>query len=698
MRRAAVGVLVTGALFLAAMLHATGGRASLPLDDSFIYFQYAKQTAAGHFLSYFPGDPATTGTTSLPWMLLLSIGALLGMQGTAMIFFAMALGGAFFAATVHAAGEAQRALAPRKPGSERPGDLPVVGLPLAGALVLLSGPLLWGAWSGMEIPLFTAAITAAFLAFVRDRAAPAQGSAVALAALALVRPEGALLAGVAVVLWIVRSVFDAPARRGLGWAALPVAAALVGPAVAWIATGDPRSTGFVAKSLWAEPGTGLLDALRQAGLRAASLGTALFAGIAPLSDGRGLYAYQSEAAALWVPAGSWVLFLLGVLPAVARETSDRRPGPGTLAVLWIAGLTFATCLLEEPDAHFSRYQMPVLPVFLLFVAIGVGRIARVTRDGLAGFARIALGLRVYLGALSIASALFFAAAYGDNCADIERMQIRLGEMLHESLGADDRVAINDAGAIAYFSQRRTLDLIGLTTTGFAGLWKQGSEVLYEKLEALPPGQRPDWFCIFPNWFDFDGIGLLQRVGSVRLLRPSIVDAEKVLYRADWSRAGSGDAPHLSGGRDWRVVDRLDVADPDSERAHRFRFDQGGQGGNAGGLLRRAPFADDPAEIVDGARTVLGGVSFEIGRAGEGATALVVRTVAGLRERVHVTVDGGDAFPVEIHGTPSGVFHDQVIATIAPGAGPARVTIRVVDKPTASAPLVLAHVFTVVPTP
>ena len=43
------------------------------------------------------------------------------------------------------------------------------------------------------------------------------------------------------------------------------------------------------------------------------------------------------------------------------------------------------------------------------------------------------------------------------------------------------------------------------------------------------------------WFELDGIGLLWRKGSVRLLRPSIVDAEKVLYRADWSMAGSGTA-------------------------------------------------------------------------------------------------------------------------------------------------------------
>jgi hypothetical protein len=100
--------------------------------------------------------------------------------------------------------------------------------------------------------------------------------------------------------------------------------------------------------------------------------------------------------------------------------------------------------------------------------------------------------------------------------------------------------------------------------------------------------------------------------------------------------------------------------------------------------------------VDGARTVFGGVSFEIGRSGQGAVALVVRTVTGLRERVRVTVDGSDPMPVEIHGSPSGLFHDQVVATLPPGNGPARVTIRLTETAAGSAPLVLAHVFALEP--
>ncbi len=49
----------------------TGGELSLPLDDSFIYLQYARAIAQGHPFVYTAGNAPTTGATSLFWPLLL---------------------------------------------------------------------------------------------------------------------------------------------------------------------------------------------------------------------------------------------------------------------------------------------------------------------------------------------------------------------------------------------------------------------------------------------------------------------------------------------------------------------------------------------------------------------------------------------------------------------------------------------------
>ena len=691
-RRILLFVAAAGAVHVVAMLHATGGRISLPLDDSFIYFRYAENLASGHLLVYQPGDAPTTGATSLPWVAALAVGALLGLVGKSIVFWAMALGGVAFALAARWSAAAQRALAPRRDGSERPGDLAILGIPLAGALVLLSGALQWGAWSGMEISLTAAAVAGAFLAWCHHQGRPARGPALALAALALVRPEGVLLAGGAVALWVVGAVAGTVPRRALAWCAVPLAAIALLPAVTFLATGDARSTGFLAKMIIAgDP----LGALRVAVIRAASLAGSLLFGIGPRADGLRLYAYESETALLFVPPGAGPLFLIGVLPALARELRERRPGPGVLASTWIALLLLATSLLEEPDAHFGRYQMPLLPPFLTFAAIGVGRLARALREAKAGLDRLADGVRVLLVLGGVVSLVFFVLAYGDNCEDIDRMQIRLAESLRTSLPADAVIAVNDAGALAYFSAHRTVDLIGLTTPGFAGLRAQGSGALGEKLESLPPGRRPDWFCIFPNWFEFEPAGVLCRVGSLRLLSPSIVDAEKVLFRADWSLAGSGDSPRAAAFATsrTRVVDRVDVADTDSERAHAFRFRDGEHGAHAGSFWRRAA-VDGGQEILDGGRTIFEDTFFEIARDPLADAQLVARTVSGLKQLVLVSVDGASEHPVEIAAPGSGEFHEQAIATIPSGNTRCRVRVRVAPQPT-SAPLVLCHLFSVV---
>lgn len=46
-----------------------------PLDDVYIHLQYARQIGLGEFLRYQPGAPATTGASSLLYVLLLGVAA-----------------------------------------------------------------------------------------------------------------------------------------------------------------------------------------------------------------------------------------------------------------------------------------------------------------------------------------------------------------------------------------------------------------------------------------------------------------------------------------------------------------------------------------------------------------------------------------------------------------------------------------------
>ncbi len=678
-------VSASGIIFLASMLTATGGRLSMPLDDSFIYFQYAKQLADGRFLVYQTGEAPTSGATSIPWTACMAVGSLLGLEGRAAIVFAMIIAGVLLAAAARFAGDAARSMGGK--GS------------FAIALVLLSGPLAWGIWSGMEIALFAVVIAGAFRAWCASEGRLTPGVAAWLAGLALVRPEGAVLAGVAAAL----AAAGALRERRIGEAAralVPLAAILVVPLVLLMATGEARSSGFLSKSMFAEPGASFLSVVRTALLRAASLAASLFGGAPPRADGLGLYAYESETAVLFAVPFAGILFALGALPEIGREIDARRAGPGILALAWVASLLIATATINEDDAHFGRYQMPILPIVLVFVALGIERLREWVRAAPGNLSRLGGAIVPFTIVASLVQLAFFALAYGDNCEDIDRMQIRLAETIRDTTELSDVIAINDAGALAYFSDRRTLDLVGLTTPGFAGLWTQGPGVLVEKIESLPEGRRPDWFCFFPNWFDFGGLDLWQRKGSVRLLSPSIVDAEKVLARADMSFVGTGDQPRLGApepgapqGASWRVVDRLDVADVDSERAHEFTQRTPEHGADSGSFARRTGFVGRPDDTAfDGGRTIFGEVTFTLERHPIAPAEIVVRTMSGARQRLLVSIDEEPERRVEVYAPGTGLFHEQGVGIVAPGPGRARVRLRVVPEAADSAPLLLLHVF------
>ena len=90
----AVGLVVI--LYLALSLSVSADPLLMPLDDAYIHFQYAQQSAHGEPLAYSPGDPATSGGTSLIYPPLLALGYTLGFTGGLLAYWALAIGVASF--------------------------------------------------------------------------------------------------------------------------------------------------------------------------------------------------------------------------------------------------------------------------------------------------------------------------------------------------------------------------------------------------------------------------------------------------------------------------------------------------------------------------------------------------------------------------------------------------------------------------
>lgn len=208
------GRLVRDALAPALLILILGwfwleGRPQPPqVDDAYISYRYADNLVAGHGLVYNPGE-RVEGFSNLLWTLLIAAGVALGASATDVAYVLGLVSGtlaliAAFAYASTAVDESRRWIATVAPA-------------------LLLSWIGFAAWtlSGLETPLFTAAVAATLAAAARGRI----GAATAMALVAsATRPEGPLLA--AVVLGAHGIAGPPSDRRRVVWLALLFAGAI----------------------------------------------------------------------------------------------------------------------------------------------------------------------------------------------------------------------------------------------------------------------------------------------------------------------------------------------------------------------------------------------------------------------------------------------------------------------------------------
>jgi len=559
----AVPVLLLAHAALGAVLDRTQGVPAVPLDDAYIHFQYARSFATGEPLEYAPGEPPVAGATSLLWPLALALPYALGLRDQSIVWAAWCLG---FAALGLLAHEARRAAL-------------VLSGPVAAAsasvLVLAFGANTWFAASGMEVvPLAWLLLRAARRSAEWCEGAPDGPSRRELVLLALIlpllRPEGALGS-----VLIAASLVALPrgARRSHALLAL---VGLVLPSLIQLAlTGDAAST--TARSKWLPLNPYATPA---------SLFTA-FVDYAHLLVGTLL---NGEIwSALFLPRGSapFALAAFAALP-IAGVRRGARARAALLAALGAGILIPAT--YDCPLCNRLRYLWPFIPAWL----VGAAVLGELVGDLLAEWkSELRVGGLILIGAFAGALAAYVPFALDDlatSARAILDQQVSLGRWAGSALPRSARIGVNDTGAIAYFSGRKTFDVVGLTTPGEARYWTAGPGSRFEHYERLGAERLPSHFIVYPEWFALDdllGPALTERY----VPDASILGGERmVAYEASYALLGSGERPdaELAAGR--ALVDRLDVADLESEASHSYRLFEATQRDNvllASGELRDA---------------------------------------------------------------------------------------------------------------
>jgi hypothetical protein len=558
-------------------IRAAAGEPAAPLDDTFIHLNFARRLAEGSFFAYVPGEGYVSGATSLLWPLLLAPFHALGLRGLSLLWAAWLLGGLAHAALTVEIYRLTRRLA---------GAGAAFGAAATGALF---PAFVWFAWSGMEtmalawILLRAARVAAAYVEPEPGHPPPSVAAVIAVGLVApLIRPEGALaslLAAIALVLRPAGSRWGAPApgpgpsAAALGapapglrssaaapgpvrarlLALVPLAGLLVVPLLNLGFTG--HATSATAQVKWAigNPHYALGNLLTLAIYNARILWTNIL-------DGR-------DWTWIFLPEHAALPILLGAL-ALPFAGARRRLPVHALFVGLVALGVFVPCTYLSFLWNRIRYVWP----FAGALCVLLGCLAREVSDRVRRFApRVTFVAPILAGALAGAAALRLPWAVRDlaqSAAAVDKQQVKLARWAKATLPADAVLGVNDTGALAYLSDRKTFDVVGLTTEGEARYWVAGAGSRFEHYEKLPRARLPTHFIVYPQWMSCPPV-----LGAV-LTEATVTDqsilggATMVAHEARWDLLGSGALP-VAPPADLDLVDEVDVADLESEAAHGF---------------------------------------------------------------------------------------------------------------------------------
>ncbi len=555
---ALLGSAVLGYVCMKAIVAKAGGPAA-PLDDSFIHLQFAKRLAEGSFFSYVAGEGYSSGATSFLWPILLAPFYKIGLHGSSLVY------AAWFWGTLAHAGVARESARLTNRLAGRAAGFGVM------AMCLLFGAFAWFAWSGMEtMGLAWALMRAARLggAFAEPEGLPATSrlpgasadlrpSELSLVFIGLLgplfRPEGLICSLIVAIALGAR-----PRKAGVIhrlWAILPLLGPAIVPLVNLAFTGHAASATAQVKWLWGNPyfpQPVFLGALQQ---NLKLLYTSLLDG--------------GDWTAIFLPEHSFFPLLLGMAALPVAALRRRVPFHALFVLMVVLGTLIPTTYLSFLWNRV-RYIWPFAGAW--FVLLGC--LAREAGDFVRLLVRRATFVTpVIVGIFAGALAMKLPWTIKDlatSASAIERQQVALGRWASQNLPPDARIGVNDTGAIAYFGGRRTFDVVGLTTEGEARYWVAGAGSRFEHYEKTPVDKLPTHFIVYPHWMAAPEI-LGKELTHATVTDQSILGGvTMVAYEARWSLLGTGAKP-AQEPEGMELFDELDVADLESEKAHRYEL-------------------------------------------------------------------------------------------------------------------------------
>ncbi|MCZ6538978.1 MAG: hypothetical protein O6922_04030 [Chloroflexi bacterium] len=555
--------VITVFVFLAnATSGASSGFDRFPLDDGWIHMIYARSFAEHAQLWYNPGIPES-GMTSPLWAITLgSVWFVVGAFGIAIAATAKLLG-IVFAILV---GWLTMRIVWQLTRQRRLGVI-------AGALVAIEPSFAFAAVSGMEVMLFSLLALSSVWMFLQGRL---RTTGLLFGLMILARPEGYVIFGIGLAAAVARRLWQRDRLELMNREDFRELVALVGPTLllggAWAAynytvNGTAWPNTYLAKSR--------------------EMGVIPFDNIINVMGG--YYHHLSFFAGVAFPITVLAILVGGIW--ILRRFSFA----GVPLVFLPVGMTYAVAsnqpFISEAWNFFTRrYLDAVIPFLIILMVIGFLRIWRKfiywreTRTPIDQ--REAHIFNFGLNIVFVAAVILpFIALPGDwqrlsedyswNSKNVHDVDVGMAKWIDENLPVDARIGVGDAGAMRFFGNRFTYDLVGLNTSEAIG--RPPLEFAEEK--------KIDFLFVFRSIY-FDSWQFGEAIFTIEVDRNTILGGSELrAYAADYETEiqfvdPTNPLDEDLFKRDVAVIDIIDAGNGAaipaySESAHAYRLEGAG---------------------------------------------------------------------------------------------------------------------------
>lgn len=465
-------------IYLAFEFFLTNGKMGVPLDDTWIHFQFADNFSRGHFFEFNQGEPVA-GTTSPLYVVVLALVSFILHNFIVNSIFLSAL---FYILSCIFIYKLSLIVFDKNNFPFNDFDIhiaPELVSLLVALLTAVTGRFVWSAMSGMETTMFTFFCIAGIYLHLKNL----EGKKITLMpalmfSLATVsRPEGFLLFGLYMadlILNFKKNHFQKNFFKNVILAS-----------VIFLAITIPYFLFSYSVS-----GSFLPNTFRGQG-----------GGINFIPDLK--YVMATIITLLednFVTGILYSVCFYYYIKNIRKNFEELRYV--NLVFIWIFLLPLVSSILIPNYRHHLRYQIPLIP-FINLASVYVLLILFFSYNKKRAGSKLFLtGKKIFYAVLLISGISFFiyAIEIGKNTDNINNQQLKIAEWVGKNVDRNETLALNDIGAITFINKNRIIDMAGLVTPEFLRYRTYSWKDNLDSMNYLLKKNNVNYIIIYDDWF------------------------------------------------------------------------------------------------------------------------------------------------------------------------------------------------------